>query len=193
MHHAELGYTLIQAAFRNAQIGPHHFAGSTGYGHGDLGRAALDKVAAAPLRRAIWWLVEILQHQQDGRCIRPESCPHRHMHLCASAPAERMRWQRALSAQVMAEVMGAEEALVRCQLVSGTHAIATALFACLRPGDRLLAVAGRCREPCSSPEAHCHCAIEDQRKEVSSACILVSLGSAAIILQIIGLECPMII
>ena len=36
-----------QAAFRNAQIGPHHFAGSTGYGHGDLGRAALDKVAAA--------------------------------------------------------------------------------------------------------------------------------------------------
>ena len=39
--------------------------------------------------------------------------------------------------------MGAEAALVRCQLVSGTHAISTALFACLRPGDRLVAVAGR--------------------------------------------------
>ncbi len=45
--------------------------------------------------------------------------------------------------QVMAEVMGSEAALVRVQLVSGTHAIATALFACLRPGDTLLAVAGR--------------------------------------------------
>lgn len=48
-----------------------------------------------------------------------------------------------LALQVMAEVMGAEAALVRCQLVSGTHAIATALFACLRPGNRLLVVAGR--------------------------------------------------
>lgn len=52
--------------------------------------------------------------------------------------------------QVMAEVMGAEAALVRCQLVSGTHAIATALFACLRPGDRLLAVAGRCEASCQA-------------------------------------------
>lgn len=43
----------------------------------------------------------------------------------------------------MAEVMGAEAALVRTQLVSGTHAIATALFAVLRPGDELLAVAGK--------------------------------------------------
>ena len=47
--------------------------------------------------------------------------------------------------QVMAEVMGAETAIVRSQFVSGTHAIATALFAVLRPGDELLAVAGRCR------------------------------------------------
>lgn len=77
----------VQEAFHNARIGPHHFAGSTGYGHGDFGRAALD--------------------------------------------------------QVMAEVMGAEAAIVRCQIVSGTHAISTALFACLRPGDKLLAVAGK--------------------------------------------------
>ncbi len=58
----------------------------------------------------------------------------------------------AASPQVMAEVMGAEAALVRCQLVSGTHAISTALFACLRPGDRLLAVAGRCAEQPLRPE-----------------------------------------
>ena len=43
----------------------------------------------------------------------------------------------------MAEVMGAEAAIVRTQFVSGTHAIATALYSVLRPGDRMLAVAGR--------------------------------------------------
>lgn len=47
-----------------------------GYGHGDLGRAALD--------------------------------------------------------EVVAEVMGAEAAAVRIQYVSGTHAISSALFGCLR-------------------------------------------------------------
>lgn len=44
--------------------------------------------------------------------------------------------------QVFAEVMGAEAAAVRVQLVSGTHAIACALYGVLRPGDELLAVAG---------------------------------------------------
>lgn len=44
--------------------------------------------------------------------------------------------------QVYAEVMGAEAALVRVQFVSGTHAIATALFGVLRPGDQMLSVAG---------------------------------------------------
>lgn len=76
----------VQAAFRAARVGPHHFAGSTGYGHGDLGREALD--------------------------------------------------------EVMAAVMGADAAAVRIQFVSGTHAIASALYGCLRPGDELLAVAG---------------------------------------------------
>lgn len=39
--------------------------------------------------------------------------------------------------------MGAEAALVRVQFMSGTHAIASALYACLRPGDEMLAVAGK--------------------------------------------------
>lgn len=38
--------------------------------------------------------------------------------------------------------MGAEAALVRIQFMSGTHAIASALYGVLRPGDELLAVAG---------------------------------------------------
>ena len=44
--------------------------------------------------------------------------------------------------EIFAEVMGAEAATVRVQFVSGTHAIACALFGVLRPGDEMLAVAG---------------------------------------------------
>lgn len=77
----------VQTAMRRHRIGPHHFSGSTGYGHGDLGREAFD--------------------------------------------------------EVLAEVLGAEAALGRIQFVSGTHAIATALYSVLRPADELLAVAGR--------------------------------------------------
>ncbi|MGB3402180.1 MAG: methionine gamma-lyase family protein [Microcoleaceae cyanobacterium] len=44
--------------------------------------------------------------------------------------------------RVFAEVMGAEAASVRVQFVSGTHAIACALFGVLRPGDELLSVTG---------------------------------------------------
>ena len=76
----------VLAAFRQHRVGPHHFAGVTGYGHDDLGRQTLDRV--------------------------------------------------------FAQVMGAEAAAVRIQFVSGTHAIACALFGVLRPGDEMLAVAG---------------------------------------------------
>lgn len=41
-----------------------------------------------------------------------------------------------------AQIFGAESAIVRAQFFSGTHAITSALFAFLRPGDELLAVAG---------------------------------------------------
>lgn len=44
--------------------------------------------------------------------------------------------------QIFAEIMQAEAAIVRVQFVSGTHAIACALFGVLRPGDEMLAVAG---------------------------------------------------
>ncbi len=44
--------------------------------------------------------------------------------------------------KVFADVMGAEAAVVRVQFVSGTHAIACALFGILRPGDEMLAVVG---------------------------------------------------
>lgn len=43
---------------------------------------------------------------------------------------------------IYAEVFEAEDALVRPHFVSGTHAIVTALFGLLRPGDELLYVTG---------------------------------------------------
>jgi len=76
----------VLTAFHRQQVGAHHFAGVSGYGHDDLGRETLDKV--------------------------------------------------------FAEVMGAEAAAVRVQFVSGTHAIACALFGVLRPGDEMLSVVG---------------------------------------------------
>jgi cystathionine beta-lyase family protein involved in aluminum resistance len=76
----------VLTAFRRHQVGVHHFAGVSGYGHDDLGREILDRI--------------------------------------------------------FAEVMGAEAAAVRVQFVSGTHAIAAALYGVLRPGDEMLAVAG---------------------------------------------------
>ena len=77
----------VLEAFAAERLGVHHFASVSGYGHGDLGRAVLDRV--------------------------------------------------------FARVLQAEAAAVRLQFVSGTHAIAAALFGVLRPGDRLLALTGR--------------------------------------------------
>ena len=76
----------LLSAFRNHNVGPHHFAGVSGYGHDDLGRETLDKV--------------------------------------------------------FAQVMGAQASAVRVQFVSGTHAIACALYGVLRPGDEMLSVVG---------------------------------------------------
>ena len=44
--------------------------------------------------------------------------------------------------RVFAQIVEAEAAAVRVQFVSGTHAIACALFGVLRPGDEMLSVAG---------------------------------------------------
>ncbi|MCL2163496.1 MAG: methionine gamma-lyase family protein [Oscillospiraceae bacterium] len=45
--------------------------------------------------------------------------------------------------EVYAAVFGAEKALVRHQLTSGTQAIATCLFGNLKPGDELLSITGK--------------------------------------------------
>ncbi|WP_066635601.1 methionine gamma-lyase family protein [Desulfolucanica intricata] len=44
--------------------------------------------------------------------------------------------------RIYARVFGAEAALVRSQIVSGTHAIALCLYGVLRPGDELISITG---------------------------------------------------
>lgn len=45
--------------------------------------------------------------------------------------------------EIFADIFGCEDALVRNNFVSGTHALATALFGVLRPGDILFSVTGK--------------------------------------------------
>ena len=45
--------------------------------------------------------------------------------------------------KVFADVLGAEDALVRNTFVSGTHALTVCLFALLRPGDEMLSITGK--------------------------------------------------
>ena len=45
--------------------------------------------------------------------------------------------------KVFAEVLGAEDSLVRGQFISGTHALTVALFAFLRPNDIMLSICGK--------------------------------------------------
>lgn len=45
--------------------------------------------------------------------------------------------------KVYADIFKAEDALVRAQLISGTHALTVTLFGLLRPGDLMLAITGK--------------------------------------------------
>lgn len=74
-------------AFWKENISESHFMSSTGYGYGDIGRDALERVYA--------------------------------------------------------DIFHAEDALVRNQFISGTHALSTAFFALLRPNDILLSITGK--------------------------------------------------
>ncbi|MBE6883978.1 MAG: hypothetical protein E7487_05185 [Ruminococcaceae bacterium] len=78
----------VMAAFEKARLSEAHFAGSRGYGYGDIGRDTLDEIYGDLFGGA------------DGA------------------------------------------AFVRHTFVNGTHALATALFGVLRPGDNFVSVTG---------------------------------------------------
>lgn len=83
----EYNMAKVLYCMRKNKLSETHFYPSTGYGYGDMGREAIDKIYA--------------------------------------------------------DIFGAEAGIVRGQMVSGTHAIAVALYGQLMPGDELLAVTGK--------------------------------------------------
>ena len=80
-------FERVLRCLQSENVSARHFAPSTGYGYGDIGRDTLERVYA--------------------------------------------------------KVFGAERALVRPHILSGTHALAIALFGLLRPGETLLSAAGK--------------------------------------------------
>ena len=60
--------------------------------------------------------------------------------------------------ELFAEIFSAEAALVRTQFVSGTHALATALFGVLRPGDELISLTGAPYDTLQTVIGHAHAA-----------------------------------
>ena len=60
--------------------------------------------------------------------------------------------------ELFAEIFCAESALVRTQFVSGTHALATALFGILRPGDELVSLTGEPYDTLQTVIGHAHAA-----------------------------------
>ena len=58
--------------------------------------------------------------------------------------------------ELFAEIFCAEKALVRTQFVSGTHALATALFGILRPNDELISLTGAPYDTLQTVIGHAH-------------------------------------
>ena len=58
--------------------------------------------------------------------------------------------------ELFAQIFFAEAALVRTQFVSGTHALATALFGVLRPGDELISLTGAPYDTLQTVIGHAH-------------------------------------
>ena len=58
--------------------------------------------------------------------------------------------------ELFAEIFFAQAALVRTQFVSGTHALATALFGILRPGDELVSLTGAPYDTLQTVIGHAH-------------------------------------
>ena len=79
--------TKVLNAFHKHQITEIHFNGTTGYGHGDLGRDTIEEVYST--------------------------------------------------------IFNCEDALVRGQFISGTHALTVTLFGLLRPNDIMLSITGK--------------------------------------------------
>ncbi|WP_186544559.1 methionine gamma-lyase family protein [Synechococcus sp. ROS8604] len=119
-------------------------------GDGATDAASVEQWAKARIRQARDRLRPMAEQRTEGVSVRLEK-------VLNAFAAERVGTQHFASVsgyghgdqgrevldRVFARVLGAEAAAVRLQFVSGTHAIAAALFGVLRPGERMLSITGR--------------------------------------------------
>jgi len=107
--------------------------------------APVAAAAAEALARVkpLWEQVEELVLRNQARVLAAfQEAGVAEVHFAASTGYGYSDIGREKLEEVFARAFGTEAALVRIQFASGTHAIATGLFAALRPGDRLIAAAG---------------------------------------------------
>ena len=81
-------------------------------------------------------------HNQQKVLEAMKYCRLSERHFAASTGYGYNDEGREVCEKIFSEVFRAEKALVRPQIVSGTHAISLCLFGILRPGDELLSVTG---------------------------------------------------
>lgn len=107
--------------------------------------APIAAAAAAALERVrpVWAQVDELVLRNQARVLAAfQEAGVSEVHFAASTGYGYNDIGREKLDEVFARTFGADAGLVRIQFASGTHAIATGLFAALRPGDRLIAAAG---------------------------------------------------
>ena len=71
-----------------------------------------------------------------------QKCGLSEMHLNSSTGYGIDEVGRNKTEEIYAKIFNTEDALVRAQLISGTHALAVTLFGVLRPGDTMLSITG---------------------------------------------------
>ncbi|MFZ5816623.1 MAG: aminotransferase class I/II-fold pyridoxal phosphate-dependent enzyme [Bacillota bacterium] len=107
-----------------------------------------DRIAAAAaealaLVKPLWEAVDERVLLNQARVLRAfQEAGVADIHFAASTGYGYSDIGREKIEELFARTFRTEAALVRVQIASGTHAIATALFGALRPGDRLVAAAG---------------------------------------------------
>lgn len=100
--------------------------------------------AEATLRETVWAQQETVYHQTFERVLNA-FIKHRvsEAHFLSVTGYGHDDLGREVTDAVFADALQAESALVRTQIVSGTHALSVGLNGCLKPGDTMLSLTGR--------------------------------------------------
>ena len=103
---------------------------------------ALREDVVARAREAFTRMDEVAEYNTRKVLDAMRACRVSDAHFGVSAGYAYSDLGREKLDELYARVFGAEQALVRTQFVSGTHALATVLFGILRPGDQLVSITG---------------------------------------------------